>query len=346
MDNLFLLKKIACDYNVLIVEDSKHIVLKLKEFLEKFFVEIDFASDGLEGIEKFKKKKYDIVLTDINMPKLDGNMLVQQLTSLDPNVQVIVISAFGYDENMVLFNKYGIVDFIQKPINNMRLIDALLTSIENIKLINNDSNQVSYSLDKNTFEKINAHKESNDTIELINFFKGVSIIQKGFLKDINQNTITVKTTSSQYYLIKCEKRTVLIVGDIVLRTNLQYVDKNKEQLIFKKFEQLDRSPKDRKVPRVTPDQFFTLSRLYKGETFTYDVLAVSVNSISVKTSNLDEEFQIDTVVDLIMGFHLFYDTHFDNKKREKKLKHVKIKAKAQILKVDRSAKGIKRSYFY
>ncbi len=95
MENIISLKKLGCDYNLLVVEDSKHVNTKLVEYLSKFFLEIDSAEDGQDGLTKFNNKRYDIVITDINMPKMDGTSFIQKLIENDSNVQIIVASAFG-----------------------------------------------------------------------------------------------------------------------------------------------------------------------------------------------------------------------------------------------------------
>lgn len=344
MENLVLLHKIACDYNILVVEDSKHINSKLIEFLSKFFYEIDSAYDGYEGLEKFNNKRYDIVLTDINMPKLDGNNFVEKLTKIDPNVQVIVVSAFGYDENIITFNKFGVVDFIQKPVNNIKLADALLKSIENIKDIMSNSN-VSYTLDENIQQKLLKIKESKQTVELINSYKGVTVTQHGILIEINEKTLTIQTTNSQYYLIKCEKRTIIVTEDMVIKTNLQYIDKEKKQLILKRFEMMNRSPKDRKLQRVKPDKEFTLNRRYKGETFIYDVSVISLNSISLKASSKDKSFILDSKTDLILGFNISYTRHYKVSRKDKLLKPVKIRVTGHVLKIEELPDGSKKVVF-
>ncbi|MCD4757884.1 MAG: response regulator [Arcobacteraceae bacterium] len=344
MENIISLKKLGCDYNLLVVEDSKHVNTKLVEYLSKFFLEIDSAEDGQDGLTKFNNKRYDIVITDINMPKMDGTSFIQKLIEIDSNVQIIVASAFGNDENLRTLNKFGIVEFMQKPIDNLKLVDALLVCIENIQTIINNSN-ITYTLDDPVYEILLELKDTEKTVELINSYQGLTIIQEGYIKDINSKTITIETTNTQYHLIKGEKRTIIVIDNIAIRANLQYVDKENRQLVLKKFETLDRTPKDRKVSRVIPAKDFTLSRYYKCETFSYDVLSLSINSISVKTSALDKSFSDNSHADLILGFQVGYSKHNNTSHRENLLKPVKIRSKSLIYKIDKLVDGSTKIVF-
>jgi len=344
VENLVLLQKYACDYNVLIVEDCKHVNLKLREYLERFFLEIDTARDGLEGIEKFENKRYDIVITDINMPKLDGNGFVENLIKIEPNVQIIVVSAFGNEENILTFNKFGIVNFIQKPIDNLKLVDSLLNCIENIKTMLEKSN-ITYALNDDTYETLLEKQNSGQSVELINSYKGVTINQQGFIVNMNTKTITIKTTDMQYRLIKGEKRTIISIGGLNIRVNLQYVDKQKQQLVLKKFETLERTPKSRKLQRVIPDKNFTLSRYHKGETLNYEVISLSSKSISVRASSLDEGFSDNSHSDLVLGFSVSYSSHYKASHSNKLLKPVKIRSKSHIFRIDELADNSKKVVF-
>ncbi len=338
MENIISLKKLGCDYSVLVVEDCKQVNTKLMEYLSKFFFAIDSAQNGHEGLIKFNNKRYDIIITDINMPKMDGTNFVQKLIEIDPNVQVIVTSAYGNHENLRTFNKLGIVEFIQKPIDNLKLVDALLVCIENIQTILQNSN-ITYNLDNTIYETLLALKDTKKTIELINSYQGVTIIQEGYIKDLNTKTITIETTNTQYHLIKGEKRTIIVIDDMAVRANLQYIDKEKQQLVLKKFETLSRTPKDRKVTRVMPGKDFTLTRYYKSETFSYEVLSLSINSISVKTSSLDKSFSDNAHTDLVLSFQVGYSKRYKASHTEKLLKPVKIRSKSLVYKIDKRADG-------
>ena len=77
---------------VLVIEDDEDILDVLKNiFLEEGF-EVDTAVDGLDGFEKFKAKKPDIIFADIVMPKLDGSQLAIKIKELSPSTPIILVS--------------------------------------------------------------------------------------------------------------------------------------------------------------------------------------------------------------------------------------------------------------
>ena len=82
------------DKKVLVVEDSDDIRELIDNTFKMFVSHIDCASNGKEGIEKFQNSKPDIVLTDIRMPVLNGNKMAVELKKIDPNIPIIIISAY------------------------------------------------------------------------------------------------------------------------------------------------------------------------------------------------------------------------------------------------------------
>ncbi|NPA10754.1 MAG: EAL domain-containing protein [Epsilonproteobacteria bacterium] len=128
-DRLF---EIAKDLKVLYVEDDKDSREKIKEVLEVFFKEVDTAADGEEGLEKFKKNKYDVVFADIYMPKMDGLEMVKKIKEIDPNVKCIMITAYS-DSYFLLEAINSQVDgFLLKPINLEALKKVLKKILEGI----------------------------------------------------------------------------------------------------------------------------------------------------------------------------------------------------------------------
>ena len=78
--------------NILIVDDNEIILNTLKFTLEDTDYNIFVASDGIDGLNLFKNNKFNLVITDIIMPKMDGIEFIRQLKKFDKNIKIIVMS--------------------------------------------------------------------------------------------------------------------------------------------------------------------------------------------------------------------------------------------------------------
>ena len=101
---------------VLVVDDEKLIVKGIRFSLEQDGMEVDCAYDGEEAVEKAKEKKYDIILLDLMLPKMDGLEVGQQIREFS-NVPIVMLTAKGEDMDKILGLEYGADDYITKPFN-------------------------------------------------------------------------------------------------------------------------------------------------------------------------------------------------------------------------------------
>ena len=108
------LKFFASSLNILIVEDDKELNESLKDLLETFFKAVDVSKDGLEALNKYKMNRYDIVLTDINMPKMNGIKLAKEIRILNYEQCILVLSAY-IDDFVIDLIDIGIQGLILKP---------------------------------------------------------------------------------------------------------------------------------------------------------------------------------------------------------------------------------------
>ncbi|MEA3222740.1 MAG: sigma-54 dependent transcriptional regulator [Thermodesulfobacteriota bacterium] len=116
--------------SVLLVDDEEVFLEQLKEALEANHPElgIDTAEDGVCALERLSKFHYDIVLTDIKMPRMDGISLLKEIRSRFPSTYVVMITAFGSVSSAVEAMKYGAYDFLEKPFN-METLELSLAKI-------------------------------------------------------------------------------------------------------------------------------------------------------------------------------------------------------------------------
>ena len=97
------------------VEDDNQIQELIVECLSSQDYIVDTANDGVEGYEKFKSGKYDLVILDVMMPKLDGHSLCKMIRNIDKEVSVIFLTALGDEENEIKGFDLRADDYISKP---------------------------------------------------------------------------------------------------------------------------------------------------------------------------------------------------------------------------------------
>lgn len=119
------------DLNVLYVEDDKFLLEETAEILEDIFSSITTAFDGQDGLEKYNKYKeetnsyYDLVITDINMPRLDGMALIKEIKAINYEQPIIVVSAHNESDRLINLIQSGITSFVLKPIDQKQLTTML-----------------------------------------------------------------------------------------------------------------------------------------------------------------------------------------------------------------------------
>ena len=121
--------------DILIIDDEKAIRKTLGEILSFEGYKIDEASDGEEGLKKFKDRVYDVVLCDIKMPKVDGIEFLQKATESNADIPIIMISGHGNIETAVEAVKKGAYDYISKPPDLNRLLITIRNAMDKSSLV-------------------------------------------------------------------------------------------------------------------------------------------------------------------------------------------------------------------
>ena len=120
---------------ILIIDDEQAITSSLKEILEYEKYQVDVANDGLKGLEMATKGGYDIIFSDIKMPKMDGLEVLDKIVESKLDSSVIMISGHGSIENAVDALKKGAFDFIQKPLDLNRILVTVRNALDRYSLI-------------------------------------------------------------------------------------------------------------------------------------------------------------------------------------------------------------------
>jgi len=120
---------------ILIIDDERSIRSTLKEILEYENYAVDEAENGEIGLDLLSKTKYDVVLCDIKMPKMDGIEVLNRAMETTPDTPFIMVSAHGTIETAVDATKKGAYDFLQKPPDLNRLLITVRNAIDKVNLV-------------------------------------------------------------------------------------------------------------------------------------------------------------------------------------------------------------------
>lgn len=209
---------------ILIVDDEEKIRHVIREYAEFSNYEVDEAEDGMQAIEKCKSEKYDLVIMDIMMPKLDGFSTVKEIRKTS-NVPVIMLSARSEEYDKLFGFEMGIDDYVVKPFSPKELmarVNAVINRSKNNKedISNKDKyvyeNLVVDMLARNVFVEGKKKDLTPKEFELLQYF----ILNKNIA--LSRETILNKVWGYDFY---GEDRTV-DTHVKMLRNNLdKYRDK-------------------------------------------------------------------------------------------------------------------------
>ena len=121
--------------DLLIVDDEFLVCESLKEMLSLEGYKVDTAPDGNTALGKLRENRYQIVLSDIQMPGLNGFELLKELKGRSPNTVIIFITGHGHINGAVEAIKMGAYDYITKPIDDLRLKLTIQRALEQKKLL-------------------------------------------------------------------------------------------------------------------------------------------------------------------------------------------------------------------
>lgn len=191
-------------HKVMLVDDEKLIIdglMKIIDWNGLGFEISQTANNGEEAFEKFKTSPVDVIITDISMPKVNGLDLLEKVRALNDKIEFIVISAYDEFSYAQKAMKYGVENYILKPINEQELEDALRKMKSNL----NNSFQNEKIIFKNNlllFQYING-KVSNEYLFNVKNDFNISFYDK-------QYVVSIVTILGKY-----DENTVSFIGKIV-----------------------------------------------------------------------------------------------------------------------------------
>lgn len=133
MENLIKLREQSNLLSLLYVEDDEETRLQFINILEILFPDITVAVDGQDAIDKYRQRDFDIVITDITMPKMNGIELMKQIREINIDQRILIVSAHDNTDYFLEAIRLNVDSFILKPIDSQQFYKAIAKSIEIIR---------------------------------------------------------------------------------------------------------------------------------------------------------------------------------------------------------------------
>lgn len=208
--------------NILVIDDEEMVRYVLTEKLSECGFTVAAAVDGQSAVEVFGKTKFDAVLLDLKMPGMDGIETLKELKKQDPDIPVIMVTAYGDIATAVDAIKLGAYDFVEKPPQISRIILTLRHAIEQATL-EREVRKLGKSVEesaalKQTYEKL----------------RELDRVKSTFLSSVSHELRTPLTSImgfSDITRIKLAKLIADDVGDPKTIRNLQQIENNLEIII-------------------------------------------------------------------------------------------------------------------
>jgi len=123
--NIKKIKELSSSLKLLYIEDDEKSRATTLEMLNNLFYSISTATNGKEGFDLFKKRDFDLIITDINMPYLNGIEMLKKIRKINSKVSVLILSAYNESEYFLDAIRLGVDGFILKPLEHEQFLKAL-----------------------------------------------------------------------------------------------------------------------------------------------------------------------------------------------------------------------------
>lgn len=207
------------DLTLLYVEDDKEALEDVVFLLKRYFDEIYTASNGEEGLALFTKNSIDIVLLDINMPKINGLELASKIREVDENIPILFLTAHSETQKLLSAINLQAISYLIKPFNVDELRDSVLKAI---KFVNKRKNNINRILLNNSFYWNDLNTELYYKNKLLALTKNEILLVKSLFENRNR-------------FLTAEELSEIIFEDKKIETNsiVQLISRFKNKIIKK-----------------------------------------------------------------------------------------------------------------
>ena len=196
---------------LLYVEDNKEARASTLNILHEFFDDIVIGVDGEDGFEKFKENQIDLIITDINMPKMNGLEMLQKIKGLNEDIPSLIFSAYNEASFFVDSIKIGIEGYLLKPINFDQFLTVLnkvtqkIQALKSVTLLKQYKEIVDTSSIVSILSKDNRITYVNDAFCKVSGYEQEELIGKDYY-DATKNVQSKELNHDIYKTIREEKK--------------------------------------------------------------------------------------------------------------------------------------------
>jgi len=153
---------------ILVIDDSPEILTLFTEYLRAEGYEVDTSADGVTGIEMIEKKSYDLIITDMKMPSVDGMKVLEFSLEHSPDSLCIILTGYGTVKNAVEAIKKGAYDYLAKPVKMDEILVTLKRALDYRSLKMENLNLKNQLKKKYKFENIiGDHERMHKVFEIV-----------------------------------------------------------------------------------------------------------------------------------------------------------------------------------
>jgi diguanylate cyclase (GGDEF)-like protein len=176
---------------ILYVEDNEEAREAILDLIKNFFNDITVAVDGQDGLSKFKDGVFDLVISDIRMPKMDGIEMIVEIRELQPDIPIIVATAHKETELLIDCIKIGVDGYLLKPINFTQLKKTIIQTCEKLyyKMKSFEHEKSLEELIRERTKELEATKAK--LTEMVNIDTLTNLYNRRYFNEISKNIFNI-----------------------------------------------------------------------------------------------------------------------------------------------------------
>lgn len=286
-------KEILQNIKVLYVEDEVEVRNFTAKTIQAIVKELVVAENGQDGVEKFKQNQdIDLIVTDINMPKLGGLEMCEAIQEINPNIPIVITSAHNDPDFLKKAIDIGVDAYAMKPVDLYQLLDCMIKAMEPI-FLRKQLEQLNLSLESKVEEGIKKIKlilDAQDNLVIVTNGITISHVNKRFLDFFKKSSLEEFLQSNQCIYTLFKKEANFFHQEMIL---------SHESWI----ESIQKLPEIQRVVKLTnqegEDRVFTVKIHQYEQDETYYVISLTdITQIKQKSNLLEYQANHDALTGL------------------------------------------------